>query len=222
MRAGASRPEAAAGTRCSLEVKFLDDYVQKLVPGTYELTPHTIPSEIKYGTTRRITLSVSPATREVFEKIKRQNEAVAEASESDVECVGVTGQMKATLGSLNDLDISSREASVQALYANRDTVWEWYITGKPKGKKSLYLDLSYAISPPGADTTFRSHEPPPLEETITIKATPIQNVSGFIGGDWLTFSEFILALVTSILAPGTVILWRKRRKQRLSGPGDQS
>jgi hypothetical protein len=222
VRAGASRPEAAAGTKCSLEVKFLDDYVQTLLPGAYKITPNAIPEELKYGSTRRVVLSILPTTREVFENIKQKQEAVAKASESDVECVGLTGRMKATLGSLDGLEISSRDENVKPVYADETTVWEWSITGRPKGRQSLYLDLSYAISPPGKVPVFRSHEPPPLEETITVRATPLQNVSGVLGQDWLSFTELVIAIVTSILAPGTLLVWRKRRKQRLSGPGDQN
>jgi hypothetical protein len=222
VRAGASRPEAAAGTRCSLEVKFLDDYAETLLPGAYKLTPTAIPEEMRYGSTRRVVLSILPTTREVFEEIKQKQEAVAKASESDVECVGLTGRMKATLGSLDDLEISSRDEDVKPVYADQTTVWEWSVTGKPKGRQSLYLDLSYAITPPGKVPVFRSHEPPLLEETVTIRATPLQNVSGVLGQDWLSLTELVIALVTSIIAPGTLLLWRKRRKQRLSGPEDQN
>jgi hypothetical protein len=221
VRAGASRPEAAAGTRCSLEVRFLDDFVQELIPGSYRLTPEKAPKELQYGTTKRIRLIISPETREVFEKIRQKNAAVAEASESNIGCVSVTNVMKATLGSLGDLDISSRDESVKALYADRSTEWEWYVTGKPEGRQSLYLDLSYEVSTPHQDATFRSHEPPLLEEAILVKSTPLQDVSGFVGGDWLSFSEFIIAVVTSVLAPAGFFLFRRYRKRLSSEPADQ-
>ena len=221
VRAGASRPEAEAGTRCSLEVGFLDDFVQKLIPGSYRLTPEKVPKEMRYGTTRRIRLSISPETSEVFEKIREKNAAVAEASESNIACVSVTSEMKATLGSLDDLEISSRDESVKALYEDGSTVWEWYVTGKPQGRQSLYLDLSYEVSPPHEDATFRSHEPPLLEEAILVKSTPVQAVSGFIGGDWLSFSDFIVALVSSILVPVALVLLRQHRKRLSSGPTEQ-
>ena len=221
VRAGASRTEAAAGTRCSLEVKFLDDFVQELIPGTYRLTPEKVPKEMRYGTTRRIRLGIAPETKEVFEKIRQKNAAVAEASESNIRCVSVTNEMKATLGSLDDLDISSRDESVKPLYADRSTEWEWNVTGKPKGKQSLYLDLSYEVSPPHQAATFRSHVPPLLEKTILVESTPMQTLSGFVGGDWLSFSDFIVALASSVLAPVAYYVLRRHRKRRSRGPTEQ-
>jgi hypothetical protein len=220
VRAGASRPEAAAGTKCSLEVTFLKDFV-RLIPGSYRLTPEKVPKELRYGTTRRIRLSISPETREVFEKIRQKNAAVAEASESNIECVSVTTEMKATLGSLHDLDISSRDESVKPLFRDESTVWEWYVTGKPEGRQSLYLDLSYKVSPPHQDARFLSHEPPLLEKAILVESTPVQNLSGFVGGDWLSFSDFIVALVSSILVPVALVLLRRRRKRLSSIPTEQ-
>ena len=221
VRAGASRAEAAAGSRCSLEVEFLDDYVQELLPGAYQLTPRAIPEEVRYGSTRRLVLSILPTTEDVFEKIKQKQEDVAEASESDVECVGLTREMKAKLASLDDLKISSRDPATQPIPEEQTTVWEWYVTGKPEGRQSLYLDLSYAISPPGEDPVFRSHEPPPLEETISVKATGFQNLSNLVGGDWLSFSDFMVALVSSIVAPIMLFLWGRRRRQRARESRDQ-
>ena len=172
---GASAPEAAAGSRCSLEVNVLDEELDKNA-GLYEITP-LMPKKVRHRETAQVGLLVSPVTRERFQEIRRKHGVVAEASESGSGCVKLTDRMKAQLVPYDpdELVIERHQPDdIRKLSSNRDTIWGWGITARQAGEINLLLDLRYAISREGQE--YRRIPDSPIFDG-EIKVTPLQSDS---------------------------------------------
>jgi hypothetical protein len=170
-KAGASAPEAAAGSRCSLEVDVLDEEVDKKSKGMYEIRPQ-MPKKMRHRETEDAGLVVSPVTKERFEEIRQQLKDIAEASESYIGCVRLTDRMQATLSPWrpDELVIDRHHPDdIRELSTNRDAIWGWDITARQIGKLKLYLNLRYAISRKNQE--FRLIPVSPIYDEA-IKATP--------------------------------------------------
>jgi hypothetical protein len=174
---GASAREAAAGSRCSLEVDVLDEELDKN-EGLYKITPY-VPNKVRQKEAAQVGLRVLPVTRERFQEIRRTHRFVADASESDSGCVKLTDWMKAQLAPYPyDPDESVIELQqpddIRELSSNRDTIWGWGITARQTGEIGLLLNLRYAISREGKE--FRLIPGSPIFEG-EIKVTPLQGDS---------------------------------------------
>jgi len=172
---GASAPEAAAGSRCSLEVNVLDEELDKNA-GLYEITP-LMPKKVRHRETAQVGLLVSPVTRERFQEIRRKHGVVAEASESGSGCVKLTDRMKAQLVPYDpdELVIERHQPDdIRKLSSNRNTIWGWGITARQAGEINLLLDLRYAISREGQE--YRRIPDSPIFDG-EIKVTPLQSDS---------------------------------------------
>jgi len=169
-KVGASAQEAAAGSRCSLEVEVLDEELNKLKDlGAYEIDPQ-VPQKMRYGEDEPAGLVISPVTEEMFQEIGKKHGNVAEASESDIGCVKLADRMKAKLipYKSGELDVHSHQGDIRDLSSNRDTSWGWEITASKTGELNLLLDLSYAIS--RKDQEFRQIQDSPVyDDVIEVK-----------------------------------------------------
>jgi hypothetical protein len=170
-KVGASAQEAAAGSRCSLEVEVLDEELKKLKDlGAYEIDPQ-VPQKMRYGEDEPAGLVISPVTEEMFQEIGKKHGNVAEASESDIGCVKLADRMKANLlpYESGELDVHSHQDDIRDLSSNRDTSWGWEITASKTGELNLLLNLSYAIS--GKDQEFRQIQDSPVyDDVIEVKS----------------------------------------------------
>ena len=165
-KVGASAQEAAAGSRCSLEVEFLDEELNKLKDlGAYEIDPQ-VPQKMRYGEDEPAGLVISPVTEEMFQEIGKKHGNVAEASESDIGCVKLADRMKANLipYKSGELDVHSHQGDIRDLSSNRDTTWGWEITASKTGELNLLLELRYAIS--RKDQEFRQIQDSPVYDDV--------------------------------------------------------
>ncbi|MBA2713452.1 MAG: hypothetical protein H0U55_07865 [Rubrobacteraceae bacterium] len=172
---GASAPEAAAGGRCSLEINVADEKLGKN-NGLYEISP-LMPDKMGQGETKRAGLLVSPVTKERLEEIRREQGVVADASESEVECVHLTHRMKAQLIPirLDEFVIEPHQSDdVRELSSNRNTLWGWDIKAHKAGELGLQLELSCAFSRNGHE--FRLIPTSPIYDGA-IEVTPLQSDS---------------------------------------------
>ena len=116
-------------------------------------------------------------TRERLREVRRKHDAVAETSESNIDCVRLTHLMKAQLipYRMDDFVIDRHQADdVRELSSNRDTTWGWDITARHKGELGLLLELSCAIS--REDQEFRHIRASPIFDGA-IKVAPSQDDS---------------------------------------------
>jgi hypothetical protein len=165
-KVGASAQEAAAGSRCSLEVEVLDEELNKLKDlGAYEIDPQ-VPQKMRYGEDEPAGLVISPVTEEMFQEIGKKHGNVAEASESDIGCVKLADRMKAKLipYKSGELDVHSHQDDIRDLSSNRDTTWGWEITASKTGELNLLLELRYAIS--RKDQEFRQIQDSPVYDDV--------------------------------------------------------
>ncbi len=175
-KVGASAQEAAAGSRCSLEVDVLDEELNKIKDlGAYEIDPQ-VPQKMRYGETEPAGLIISPVTEEMFQEISKKHGNVAETSESEIGCVKLADRMKANLVPYKsgELDVHSHQGDIRDLSSNRDTSWGWDIKASKTGELNLLLELRYAIS--RKDQEFRQIPDSP-EYDDDIKVTPHQSDS---------------------------------------------
>jgi hypothetical protein len=178
---GASATEAAAGGRCSLEVDVLDEKADKLKDlEAYEIKPH-MPKKMGQRESEQAGLVASPVTKEMFREIRKKTREkdgdIAEASESDIHCVRLGDQMKATLLAYHpeELRIDPRYSDdIRDLSSNQNTRWSWDIDPHGAGKVDLTLDLRYTIS--RKDQEFRQVPDPPVYDGV-LKVTPHQSDS---------------------------------------------
>jgi hypothetical protein len=178
---GASATEAAAGGRCSLEVDVLDEKADKLKDlEAYEIKPH-MPKKMGQRESEQAGLFASPVTKEIFQGIRKKTREkdgdIAEASESDIHCVRLADQMKATLLAYHpeELRIDPRYSEdIRDLSSNQNTRWSWDIDPHGAGKVDLTLDLRYTIS--RKDQEFRQVPDPPVYDGV-LKVTPHQSDS---------------------------------------------
>jgi hypothetical protein len=151
--AGADPPEARAGARCGVEVEVLDEEVKRIEDrGLFEVTPY-IPEEIRLREPQEAEeagLLVRSTTKKEFRGIKREQKAVAGASESPVGCVILTDRMMATLRPISETEALKVDRGqgddIQELSDNSDTSWSWDIKGRQAGSPQLYLDLKYEMA----------------------------------------------------------------------------
>ena len=165
-KVGASAQEAAAGSRCSLEVDVLDEELNKLKDlGAYEIDPQ-VPQKMRYGVAEPAGLVISPVTEEMFQEISKKHGNVAEASESDIGCVMLADRMKANLipYKSGELDVQSHQSDIRDLSSNQDTTWGWDITASETGELNLLLELRYAIS--RKDQEFRQIQDSPVYDDV--------------------------------------------------------
>jgi hypothetical protein len=189
-RVGASAQEAAAGSRCSLEVDVLDEKADKFKDlEAYKIKPH-MPKKMGQSETEQAGLVASPVTKEMFQEIRKKTREkdgdIAEASESDIHCVRLADQMKATLVAYHpeELRIDPRYSDdIRDLSSNQNTRWSWDIDPHGTGKVELILDLRYTIS--RKDQEFRQIPDPPVYDEV-LKVTPRQSDSTQKGteGSW--------------------------------------
>ena len=213
MKAGASQPEAAAGSRCSLELELLGSASKKLYRGKFRISP-VMPKEMQHGDTKTVKLFVSGTTKDVYEELVRQYEEVAEASSAKDQCVGVTSHMKAILTG-RGFDISplqGHDSLVRPI--TQSTSWGWDITASTEGNHPLHLSLGQELRQAGEESNFNWIEPSPLDKTITVRATLLQKVSDAAGRNWQW-----------LLPPGVVLtaavwlarmLWKKHQQRSSS------
>src|SRR5829696_2900231 len=165
-KVGASAQQAAAGSRCSLEVELLDEGLDKIKDlGAYEIDPQ-VPQKMRYGEAEPAGLVISPVTEEMLQEISRKHGNVAEASESDIGCVKLGDRMKANLipYKSGELDVHSHQGDIRDLSSNRDTTWGWEITASKTGELNLLLELRYAISQ--KDQEFRQIQDSPVYDDV--------------------------------------------------------
>ena len=180
-RVGASAQEAAAGGRCSLEVDVLDEKADKLKDlEAYEIKPH-MPKKMGQRESEQAGLVARPVTKEMLQRIRKKTSEkdgdIAEASESDIHCVRLADQMKATLVAYHpeELRIDPRYSdAIRDLSSNQNTRWSWDIDPHVTGKVELILDLRYTIS--RKDQDFRQIPDAPVYDEV-LKVTPHQSDS---------------------------------------------
>jgi hypothetical protein len=180
-KVGASAQEAAAGGRCSLEVDVLDEKADKFKDlEAYKIKPN-MPKKMGQRETEQAGLVASPVTKEMFQEIRKKTREkggdIAEASESDIHCVRLADQMKATLLAYHpeELRIDRRYSDdIRDLSSNQNTRWSWDIDPHGAGKVELILDLRYTIS--RKDQEFRQIPDAPVYDGV-LKVTPHQSDS---------------------------------------------
>lgn len=209
IRAGASPPEAAAGARCDLELEMLGRASKELYQGEFRIVPR-IPNDMQRDETISVELSVSP-TEELYGKLRKQYEEVAESSVAESRCVGLTERMEAVLTGGPGLDINSHQgenSSVRSIAP--DAAWGWDITASAAGQHPVHLNLGQEIKLPSQESDFHWVQPAPFDGAITVRATLLQNVSSFVNLRW----EWLWGLLAAL----AVWMWRRRKR---SGQEDE-
>jgi hypothetical protein len=207
--AGASKA-AAAGAKNAVSLALIDGTMTNgVVKGNVAYT--TPPQEMRWKDSTDMELVLSPSTSNSIEELKQKIKEVKEAGEVTVEPVDVSQRMEAVVFSTPDpaFDVNAITGeSQQLIISEGDTEWRWKIIASNTGDKDLYLNLSVGLSSPqeGETYSFRPAEGFPVSfEKISVKGTPWQNASNFVGSNWLW-------LWTAILIPLVAFLWGRRKK----------
>ena len=226
-KAGASVPEAKAGARCSLEENLLGDIFSEELSRRKlaQVRPDPAPKEMRYEGTVTVELLVSGSVREVYEKLERLYEKVAQVSEAK-DCLDLTKIMKAKLtGSPGShVEISTHEDSPFKQRITHNTTWRWDVTANTAGDYHLFLFLGQDVDKfSGARTYSTWVDPAPLryDEVITvIKARPLQQVLDSAGRNWWWLLPLGIALLT-VVAALLVRVLMKDEQRRPGGPRDE-
>jgi hypothetical protein len=224
-KAGSSPLEVVAGARCSLEADLLSAVFSKELSRrkSVQVRPDPAPKEMGYRDTVTVKLVVSGSVREVYEKLERQYEEVAQASKAK-DCLVLTKIMKANLTGPH-FEISSDTGNDDSLRRQRithDTTWRWDVTANTGGNHHLYLFLGHVLKRTGAEPWSTWVAPAPLryEEVIAVKARPLQEVLDSRGRNWWWLLPLGMALLT-IVATLLVRARRKDDQRRPGGPRDE-
>src|SRR5215217_6507955 len=212
--AGASKAAAAAGAKNAVSLALIDGTMTNgVVKGN--VAYNTPPQEMRWKDSTDMEVVLSPSTTNSIDDLKQKIKEVKEAGEVEVEPVDVSQRMEAVVFSTPDpaFDVNAiMGESQQPIIAEGDTKWGWKIVASNTGDKDLYLNLSIGLSSPqqGESFAFRPVEGFPVSfEKISVKGTPWQNASNFVGSYWQW-------LWTAILIPLVTFLWARRKKSSKS------
>jgi hypothetical protein len=215
---GIPRSEAVVAARCSLETTLLNATIKKISRGqSIAVRPDPTPREMVNGETILVTLVVSGAIRDVYEKLQGQYEEVAEASEAKDGCPVLTSSMK---GDVYDqhFAVNPLQGASRLPITSRDMTWRWNLTAIKEGENSVDIFLGYELK--HAELELRPKPTIASHETITVKADPVANVSNSIERNWWWLLPVGITLV--VAAAWVVRLLRKREQRRPpSEPGHQ-
>src|SRR5215216_4963830 len=209
--AGASKAAAAAGAKNAVSLALIDGTMTNgVVKGN--VAYNTPPQEMRCKDSTDMEVVLSPSTTNSIDDLKQKIKEVKEAGEVEVEPVDVSQRMEAVVFSTPDpaFDVNAiMGESQQPIISKADTKWRWKIIASNTGDKDLYLNLSIGLSSPQEEESFsfRPAEGFPVSfEKISVKGTPWQNGSKFVGSNWQW-------LWTAILVPLVVFLRAGRRRQ---------
>jgi len=215
---GTPRFEAVATARCSLETALLNATINKISRGkSIEVRPDPAPSEMVNGDTIPVTLVVSGAIREVYEKLEGQYEEVAEASEANDGCPVLTSSME---GKLYDhrFAVNLRQGQLRRPIVSHEITWRWDLTAITEGKNRMYILWGYELK--HGELELRPKSTIPLHATITVKAEPVAKVSNSIERNWRWLLPVGIILV--VAAAWLVRPFSKREQRRPpSEPGHE-
>jgi hypothetical protein len=212
--AGASKAAATAGAQSAVSLALIDGTMTNSVVTGY-VTYNDPPEEMQWKDSTDMELVLSPSMSNSMEELKQKLEQVKDADKVEVGTVEVSQRMEAEVFSTKEpvLDVSSITGdSQQPIISEGDTEWRWKVVASNTGDKDLHLKLSIGLSSPqeGDSFSFRPVEGFPVSyENISVKGTPWQNASSFVGSNWQW-------LWTAILIPLVAFLWGRRKKSSKS------
>jgi len=207
---GTPRSEAVVSARCSLETALLNDVLKKVSRGeSLEVGPHPTPKEMANGDTIPVTLVVSDAIREAYEKLVGQYEEVAEASEAKDGCPVLTSSMEGTLYD-DRFAVNLRQGTLRRPITSQDITWRWDLTAITPGKNSVYVLWGYELK--HAELELRPKSSIPLHATISVRADPLAKVLNTIERNWW----WLLPVgITLVVAAAWLLRLLGKREQRL-------
>ena len=209
---GLSRSEAANSARCGLEEALLNAISKELSQRQYiKVSPDPTPKEMEYGDTVTIKLLVSGDVRGLYDKLERQYEKVAEASEAEDGCVHFIKSMKADLVDRRFAIDPHQGQEMRRL--THDTTWSWDVTANTEGKNAVDLFVGHVLQLGEVRLRPQWVEPAPVRHaTITVKLN-------FVGRNWRWLLPVGIAL--TVVATWLVGMLRKREQQRPDESADE-
>jgi hypothetical protein len=205
---GIPRSEAVVAARCGLETALLNATIKKISRrGSIEVRPDPTPKEMVNGETILVTLVVSGAIREFYEKLERQYQEVAEASEAKDGCPLLSSSIK---GDIYDhhFAVNPRQGALRRPISSRDMTWRWNLTAITEGENSVDLFLGYELK--HAELELRPKPTIASHETITVKEDRVAQVSNSIERNWWWLLPVGITLV--VAAAWLLRLLRKREQ----------
>jgi len=211
---GTPRYEAGVAARCGLETTLLNATIEKISRGeSIEVRPNPAPKEMVNGDTIPVTLVVSGAIREVYEKLERQYEEVAEASEAQDGCPVLTSSMK---GNVYDkrFAVNPGQGALRRPITSRDMTWRWKLTAITEGENSVDILLGYELK--HAELDLRPKPTIASHETIMVKADPVANVSNSIERNW----GWLLPVGIALVVAAALLVRRLRIREQRRPPSE--
>src|SRR5215217_4723671 len=211
--AGASKAAATAGAKNAVSLALIDGTLtDSVVKGS--VAYNTPPKEMRWKDSTDMELVLRPSTYNAIDGLEQKIKEVKEAGELKVEPVDVSQRMEAVVFSSPEaaFDVSSITGeSQQPITSAGDTDWRWKIVASNTGDNDLYLRMGIGLSSPrGESLGFRPVEGFPVSfEKISVKGTPWQNASNFVGSNWQW-------LWTAILVPLVALLWGRGKQSNKS------